>query len=490
MTNYIPIDKENYVKYDEKRAFIDILAKDNDGNFIIIELKKSNNAARQSIHEVIKYTEFVKKQYAVNDDEIKLVIISTEWDELFIPFSKFYFSHNMFDIEGIKLNVNQKGEYISHKIIKPMKITNERVFSPEHFFCYYNNLDSLQEGYISFKNVMKSKQIDDYILYTLKRPSDVTYHHDFQYIVYFAMLRKTQDEYQYILKKLDPTGEVGSEVSLYRKTNDDLYPFERVINVAYPIPESDDSIEKSKSNTFFGLLNLGWDILKVDRFGRLDNELLIDTDFTHEVLDLSGNGNVMFNMELNTSDIRKLNTVKKSAENILFNNPLLRNQFFNILRNLENEKKEITVEIFNPTNILLSIYQENNVANDFKNSTALPFFQINIIKDKVNYFATLIWNKKKDYSLDIILKDYYSDNLLDSEKGFVICSQRDHILMHNEIIEYLDLEYNTLKISENYIEEYYNSIFKKTTKSILTIKDFLKVENNFCKQVEDKFNEY
>ena len=62
--------------------------------------------------------------------------------------------------------------------------------------------------------------------------------------------------------------------------------------------------------------------------------------------------------------------------------------------------------------------------------------------------------------------------------------------MHNEIIEYLDLEYNTLKISENYIEEYYNSIFKKTTKSILTIKDFLKVENNFCKQVEDKFNEY
>ena len=34
----------------------------------------------------------------------------------------------------------------------------------------------------------------------------------------------------------------------------------------------------------------------------------------------------------------------KSAENILFNNPLLRNQFFNILRNLENEKKELVAK--------------------------------------------------------------------------------------------------------------------------------------------------
>lgn len=50
--HYIPVDKENYVKYDKQRAFIDILAKDNDGNYVVIELKKSNNAARQAIHEV------------------------------------------------------------------------------------------------------------------------------------------------------------------------------------------------------------------------------------------------------------------------------------------------------------------------------------------------------------------------------------------------------------------------------------------------------
>ena len=80
-----PIDKENHVKYDKKYCFIDILAKDKNNNFVIIELKKSDAAAREAIHEVIKYTEFVKKTYAVNDDEIKLIIMSTEWKELINP---------------------------------------------------------------------------------------------------------------------------------------------------------------------------------------------------------------------------------------------------------------------------------------------------------------------------------------------------------------------------------------------------------------------
>ncbi len=485
--NYIPVGKENYVKYDERRAFIDILAKDNDGNYVIIELKKSNNASRQAIHEVIKYTEFVKKQYAVNDDEIKLVIMSTEWDELFIPFSKFYFSHNIFDIQGIKLNINKEGKYVSHKMIEPMKINDERVFSPEHFNCYYNDLKSLEQGYNSFKTVMKSKKIDDYVLYTLKRPSNVIYSHNFQYIIYFAMLRKSKEEYEKILETLDnSTGEVISEVSLYRITNDNLYPFERVLNTAYPIPKSDSFIEKSKPNRFQSLLNLGWEIIKIDKFGRLDNELSKDNDFVYDVSNLSGNGNVMFSIDFNTSDKRKVNRVRKSVENILDNNPLFKNQFLNILRDIETEKKDISVQIFNPTNILLSIYQENIVINELENSTALPFFSINIPKDKVTYFGTLLWDKKKDYSFEKILQDYYSENLLDADTGFVICSQRDHILMHNEIIEYLDLEYNTLKIYENNTEQYYNGVFKKIT-NVKTIKDFLKIEDKFCKKVEDEF---
>ena len=39
------------------RSFIDLYARDTEGRHVIIELKRSNVAARQAIHEVLKYLE-------------------------------------------------------------------------------------------------------------------------------------------------------------------------------------------------------------------------------------------------------------------------------------------------------------------------------------------------------------------------------------------------------------------------------------------------
>jgi len=63
--NLTPINQEVYLKIDDKRSFIDILAHDEKNNYVIIELKRTNQASRQALHEVFKYTEFVKKNYAV-----------------------------------------------------------------------------------------------------------------------------------------------------------------------------------------------------------------------------------------------------------------------------------------------------------------------------------------------------------------------------------------------------------------------------------------
>ena len=161
-----PVKEEKHVKFNKQYGFIDILAKDESDNFVIIELKKSNVASRQAIHEVLKYTEFLKKTYAINDDEIKLIIISTEWKELYIPFSKFCFSNNMFEIKGIKLNVDSNGMYTSHSIVEPMKISNERIFAPEHVYCFYETKKSLENGLKSFTEILKIKEILDYVLFT------------------------------------------------------------------------------------------------------------------------------------------------------------------------------------------------------------------------------------------------------------------------------------------------------------------------------------
>src|SRR5262245_36392292 len=64
------------------RSFIDILARDDRNRWVLIELKRSNAAAREAIHEVYKYTEAVKAHLGARDDEIRAIIVSTEWKEL------------------------------------------------------------------------------------------------------------------------------------------------------------------------------------------------------------------------------------------------------------------------------------------------------------------------------------------------------------------------------------------------------------------------
>jgi hypothetical protein len=120
--------------------------------------------------------------------------------------------------------------------------------------------------------------------------------------------------------------------------------------------------------------------------------------------------------------------------------------------------------------------------------TSLPFFKIEILNKDTYYIGTLIWTKTKEYDLDDILLRFYTNDIFDKDKGFYFCSQTDHIRENNNILEYLDLEYNTLKYSKDKNEVFYNGIFREVKSSTSTIYDFIDQEKLFCKKVVDEFN--
>lgn len=98
------LDKEKYIPSRiATRSFIDILARDSADHLVVIELKRSDSSAREAIHEVLKYVEAVKSHHAVRDDEIRTMIVSTEWTELLLPFSRFC-SDTALDIKGFLLD--------------------------------------------------------------------------------------------------------------------------------------------------------------------------------------------------------------------------------------------------------------------------------------------------------------------------------------------------------------------------------------------------
>src|SRR5258708_15501695 len=64
------------------RGRIDILANDRFGNFVVIEVKRADQTARQALHEVLKYAELLTREHGIASHRIRLVIASTTWHEL------------------------------------------------------------------------------------------------------------------------------------------------------------------------------------------------------------------------------------------------------------------------------------------------------------------------------------------------------------------------------------------------------------------------
>lgn len=94
------------------RGFIDILAQDRLGNLVVIEVKRANQAARQALHEVLKYAELLQREHGRPSHRIRLVIASSHWDELRVPYSAFA-EISPYALLGVELRLDEFGTVLA-----------------------------------------------------------------------------------------------------------------------------------------------------------------------------------------------------------------------------------------------------------------------------------------------------------------------------------------------------------------------------------------
>lgn len=153
------------------RSFIDILAKDQRGRWVLIELKRSDAAAREAIHEIHKYVEAVKSYLGARDDEIRALIVSTEWKELLVPFSRF--AHDTpISVLGVHLIVDEASGSLSAEKVEILGFSSGRVLSPWHEIRMYSSHDRLMEGIASYDASCSAKGIKDYIMLEMVATED------------------------------------------------------------------------------------------------------------------------------------------------------------------------------------------------------------------------------------------------------------------------------------------------------------------------------
>jgi len=88
---------------------IDIRAQDTSfGHYVVIEIKRSDQVARAALHELTKYVALLKATLGIRPENIRALLLSTEWHELAVPFAE-YMQVREVPTEGLVITAQPDG---------------------------------------------------------------------------------------------------------------------------------------------------------------------------------------------------------------------------------------------------------------------------------------------------------------------------------------------------------------------------------------------
>jgi hypothetical protein len=118
------------------KGYVDIWARDSQGMHVIIELKRSDDAARDALHEIFKYVALFRMNHGIPAHKIRCMVVSTEWHELLVPFAEFT-DRTEIQSEGFQLNVDAGGVPVSaHRVTLPSLPSAVKLFHQHSLFLF------------------------------------------------------------------------------------------------------------------------------------------------------------------------------------------------------------------------------------------------------------------------------------------------------------------------------------------------------------------
>lgn len=405
------------------RGFIDILAKDSKNRYVIIELKRSKASSRETLHEILKYIEGIKENKSLRNDEIQVMIVSTEWEELLVPFSSFI-NKTSISVSGYLLEIDAQLNPISAKIVEPLELNNDRLLSDIHSIHLYENLENLNKGVISHKKVLEQKNIDDYLLVILKaspeynelvkesvlfslnevhknfdgNKSDTkifniinkipSYHYIIYRVVqvlnethYYDIIKKDSEQYEELnyIKEDYKGDDLLKLLHEYALDNVEPFPYCDRIEIGYPAKFSKTLLEDEK-----------WEIQKIIRNGKfLSNKLLTDDILIEEISGSTGTNKQRFYKEFTVNNLSSFDEISIGVIKCLQDNAIWKQGILYALQDIKekniNETAKGHIQIYNPSNTILSIYQFLKANSPVESFSWVPNYLLSLESENFVY---------------------------------------------------------------------------------------------------------
>jgi hypothetical protein len=482
------------------RGRIDILAKDEENNFVIIEIKRSNQTARQAITEVCKYSALLKQNLHIKDSEIRIIIISTTWDELLVPFSEFK-KHSLLLVEGYEISIDGSNIPINIKKVKPADNNFIRKLSRNYIVFLYDNKEIFKNVFKQIESLMSLIGLKDYIL-ILEECNIENEMVVYPYAIYVVFQR--YDEHYYLEKirdiadKLDVDMEDAINYKYFCESDEEYLQYlENCLLMKLTEGIESDDLEIGYPEKFLSSFDFGWKVAEIIKNGYFKKDLrLTDSMIIYEVCGLDGINIQSYANQTHSKFKAKLVEIKDTSKECLFFNNIWKQSIDSIFSNIINRNTDfrINVLIFNPNTILESLVK----AYYYKNDEFLPFFEITVdyVDEELTeiYRGIIEWNGTKNHNLNEILRRFFYKN---SENYFIYTHTGDIRKFDIPITNYLGLEYKTeVTVLQNKCNDTYNVDFKgndiilreKTNEK--TIKDFMNESHEFINELIGLYSRY
>ena len=417
------LKKEEYIPNSlGTRGFIDLLARDPDNHFVLVELKRSDAASREAIHEILKYTEGVKRHFRARDDEIRVIIASTEWRELLVPFSRFVADSAM-SVTGLRIIVDSGINSLRVESIAPLKLTTGRFLAPWHELNYYLSERNLAEGIRDYEAACTAKGIEDYVLTVLRASPGF---HDaaqdefranlaevlqqfgqkdearveemasklpnYQFALYFAP--QTLDrEFCLAVIARDPKLLEETEHTLADMEEEEGLSFLHETLYAFPPEIRRDWGEIGYPAKFQSRFRVSswWTVTKVLRYGAFSrNTLLPDDEILEELAGSEGVTGQRFKRKIKNSNRGHIASAKAGLQSCLEFNPVWCAHTLRHLAEIERDYPEgaTSINVFNPSAGLMTLYFAATSGPEY-----VPIYFMNVQADetvKRVYFGCLM----------------------------------------------------------------------------------------------------
>lgn len=456
------IGKEHYLP-DEmgSSGFIDILCKDVYNNFVIIEIKRSDSAARQTITEILKYAALIQNKYNARDSEIRIIVLSTHWDEILRAFSHLCFKSH-FAINGYQLFIDEQTKIPESKEeIIPL---SSRALSRK--FAYYQDLylffskEKRQKAHEVLNEKLGRAEVHDYVTVDIDAPAGKQTL--YPYAINAAYQKRSKEELLYSISLLKGMRHLDMEEEEFEEEEEYVNYLDQVFTVALEMSDHKDSFEVGYGEKFESIIGVqGWQITSINRYGvfksdpRYNRDLLIKELKGHD-----GNSSNKFVGFSESSQKERINEIRTECQHSLYHTPHWAEFIDYIFADLEKSKKKfkIIADIYNPASIVTALYFALIKANpdylplflivvDYPVEKKTAFYKGEILSTGVKQTLKLFTSiNSKDITDELTRIMIMPDNEMDAFKMGLRYSIQETVFVNDEEISNRFVEIDNGKI--------------------------------------------